>query len=298
MLSARTQAIRDSLFAQPRQIDLERALLYTQSWKQTEGQSVLMRRALALRHILEQHEIVIDEYDLLAGNRTRTPRAGVLSPEMSPYWIVDELDKFPTRPQDTFEMSEADKLTFRDELLNYWSGTSLNDWYSTHISQQAADAQKTKIFSVAQTDKGQGHIIADIPTVLSRGFGALAADAHQKAEENPSNEFYAAAAVCLDATIAYIQRYEQVCRAMASTADEKRAAELLDMAGVLAQVATQPARDLRDALQLVWLTELVLEHESNASSISLGRMDQYLWPYYCVTVEAGVSAQDIRELIQ
>ncbi len=234
MLSARTQAIKDSLFAQPRQIDLERALLYTQSWKQTKGQPVVMSRALALRHILEQHEIVIDEYDLLVGNRTRTPRAGVLSPEMSPYWIVDELDAFPTRPQDRFEMSEQDKCRFKDELLSYWSGKSLNDWYQAHLSQQAADAQKTKIFSVAQTDKGQGHIIADIPAVLSRGFAALAADAHQRAAQDPSNEFYAAAAVCLDATIVYIQRYEQVCRTMATTAGEKRAQELLDMAEVLA----------------------------------------------------------------
>lgn len=298
MLSARTQAIKDSLFAKPRQIDLERALLYTQSWKQTEGQSVIMRRALALRHILEQHEIVIDAYDLLVGNRTRTPRAGVLSPEMSPYWILDELDKFPTRPQDTFEMSEEDKRTFKDELFTYWSGRSLNDWYKAQLSAQAAEAQKTKIFSVAQTDKGQGHIIADIPAVLSRGFGALAVDTHQRAAQDPSNEFYAAAVVCLDATIAYIKRYEQVCRTMATTADEKRAQELLDMADVLAHVATNPARDLRDALQLVWLVELVLEHESNASSISLGRMDQYLWPYYQATVAAGVSAQEIRELIQ
>ena len=105
-----------------------------------------MRRALALRHILEQHEIVIDEHDLLVGNRTRTPRAGVLSPEMSPYWILDELDKFPTRPQDTFEMSEEDKRTFKDELFTYWSGRSLNDWYKAQLSAQAAEAQKTKIF--------------------------------------------------------------------------------------------------------------------------------------------------------
>ncbi|MGL5172484.1 MAG: pyruvate formate lyase family protein, partial [Olsenella sp.] len=132
MLTPRTQAIRDSLFARPRQIDLERALLYTESWRGTEGLPVVVRRAKALRHVLENHEIVIDDHDLLAGNRTRTPRAGVLSPEMSPYWILDELDLFPTRPQDTFEMSEADKRTFREELYPYWAGRSLNDWYRAH----------------------------------------------------------------------------------------------------------------------------------------------------------------------
>ncbi|MCH3942185.1 MAG: formate C-acetyltransferase/glycerol dehydratase family glycyl radical enzyme [Atopobiaceae bacterium] len=298
MLTPRTQAIRASLFARPRQIDLERALLYTESWKQTEGEPVVVRRAKALRHILESHEIVIDEYDLIAGNRTRTPRAGVLSPEMSPYWILDELDLFPTRPQDTFEMSEADKRTYRDELYPYWAGRSLNDWYRANLPARAAEAQKTRIFSVAQTDKGQGHIIADLPSVLSRGLGDIAAEAHRRAEGMPGNDFYQAAVICVDATIAYVRRYEAECRRLAEAAAPARAAELLRMADTLAHVATEPARDLADALQLVWLTEVTLEHESNASSISLGRADQYLWPYYQASVAAGQGAADIRELLQ
>ena len=67
--------------------------------------------------MLENHQIVIDEWDLLVGNRSATPRAGVVSPEMSPYWILDELDAFPTRPQDTFEISEEDKAYYRNVLL-------------------------------------------------------------------------------------------------------------------------------------------------------------------------------------
>ena len=298
MLTPRTQAIRDSLFARPRQIDLERALLYTESWRGTEGLPVVVRRAKALRHVLENHEIVIDDHDLLAGNRTRTPRAGVLSPEMSPYWILDELDLFPTRPQDTFEMSEADKRTFREELYPYWAGRSLNDWYRAHLPEEAAEAQKTRIFSVAQTDKGQGHIIADLPSVLTRGLGDIAAETRRRTAEHPENVFYQAAVICVEATIAYVRRYEGECRRLATSASPARSAELLAMADVLAHIATEPARDLRDALQLSWLVEVTLEHESNASSISLGRMDQYLWPYYQASVTEGVDASAIRELLQ
>ena len=116
MLTERTRRIKDSLFAHHRQVDLERALLYTESYRATEGQPTITRRALALRHLLEHHAIVIDGDDLLVGNRTATPRAGVVSPEMSPYWILDELDQFPTRPQDRFDMSEADKETYRTVL--------------------------------------------------------------------------------------------------------------------------------------------------------------------------------------
>ncbi len=300
MLTERTRRIKDSLFAHHRQVDLERALLYTESYRATEGQPTITRRALALRHLLEHHAIVIDGDDLLVGNRTATPRAGVVSPEMSPYWILDELDQFPTRPQDRFDMSEADKETYRTVLAPYWEGRSLNDWYRAHRKPEVTAAEADKVFAVAQTDKGQGHIIPAYEDVLTRGFGALADEVRGLCTAHPDNDFYRASLICLEATITYIRRYETIVREMAAdpSTPETRRAELTRMAEVLAHVATQPARDLHDALQLVWLTALVLQHESNASSISLGRMDQYLLPYYRASRAAGMTDEAIRELIQ
>ena len=133
MLTDRMQAMKHKIFSTPRVISLERARLYTQSWRQTEGQPVVVRRARAVASVLAGHRIVIDDTDLIVGNRSETPRAGVVSPEMSPYWISDELDAFPTRPQDPFDISERDKAELREELLPYWSGRSLNDWYRAHL---------------------------------------------------------------------------------------------------------------------------------------------------------------------
>ena len=90
MLSERTQRIKASLFADPRVVSLERSILYTESFQMTEGEPIVVRRAKALRHILENHVIVIDDDDLLVGNRSEFPRSGVISPEMSPYWILEE----------------------------------------------------------------------------------------------------------------------------------------------------------------------------------------------------------------
>ena len=300
MLTERTQHIKDSLFERPRRISLERGLLYMESYRQTEGEPAIIRRAKAFRHLLENHRIVIDDYDLLAGNRTETPRAGVLSPEMSPYWIMDELDLFPTREQDTFEISEDDKRTFREVLKPFWAGQSLNDWYRANRSDAVAEAEKSRVFSVAQTDKGQGHIIADIPSVLERGLGSLSAECCRYAAAAPDNPFYQAAVICVEACIAYIRRYEKVAREMAadSQTTAMRATELTRMADVLGWVATEPARDLYDALQLTWLLCVALQHESNASSISLGRMDQYLLPYYRASVDAGMNEAQVRELLQ
>lgn len=300
MLTPRTQAIKDSLFAKPRVIDLERALLYQESYEQTQGEPAILRRAKALVHLLENHEIVIDEHDLFAGNRTREPRAGVLSPEMSPYWILDELDQFPVRPQDRFEMSEADKTLYRDQVYPFWAGQSLNDWYRAHLDPQVAEAQTTKVFAVAQTDKGQGHIIPNFPVLMERGWAALLEDAKQQLASQPDNLFYQAAVIVLEGAIAYIRRYESACRTLAQdpATSPERAQELQEIADILGNLAARAPQDFREGLQQLWLAELVCEHESNASSISLGRVDQYLWPLYQASKAAGTSDEAIREWLQ
>lgn len=311
MRTSRMQRIKDSLFDQKRQISLERALLYKESYEATEGESPILRRAKAFRHLLEMHVIVIDGDDLLVGNRTVRPRAGVVSPEMSPYWILDELDKFSDRPQDSFEISEEDKRTYREVLYPYWEGRTLNDWYRSHREQEVADAEADKVFAVAQTDKGQGHIIADLEAVLVRGLGAHARRCRELFEANPGNEFYEAATICAEAAVDYVRRYERIVRSLAHGEEccdenvlisgdisEQRRCELSRIADVLAHIATEPARDLYDALQITWLVSVMLQHESNASSISLGRSDQYLYPYYRASLDAGATADEIRELLQ
>ncbi|WP_417574070.1 formate C-acetyltransferase/glycerol dehydratase family glycyl radical enzyme [Parolsenella catena] len=298
MLTPRMQAMKDEIFSTPRVVSLERARLYTESWRQTEGEPVVVRRALAVANVLAKHEIVIGNADLIVGNRSATPRAGVVSPEMSPYWIADELDEFPTRPQDRFQISEADKTEYREKLLPYWSGRSLNDWYRAHLDADVAAAEADKVFSVAQTDKGQGHIICDFGLLLGQGYGAVLERARARAAAEPGNAFLTAAVISLEAMVAYVGRYERAVRELIVRSTPERAAELERIAGILAHIATEPARDLYDAIQLVWLTEVALMHESNASSLSLGRADQYLWPYFEASMAVGESPEAIRELIQ
>ena len=311
MLTPRTQKIKDALFAQPRQITLERGLIYMESYRETEGEPAVLRRAKAFRRLLERHRIVIDGDDLIVGNRSVTPRAGVLSPEMSPYWIQDELDEFATRPQDPFEISDEDRRRYREELFPFWAGRSLNDWYVAHLPQEVADAERDKVFAVAQTDKGQGHIIADFPYVLTHGLDGLERACRARLAKDPANDFLEAAVLAVEATIAYVGRYERIVRAasqgkpvedenaeVAPARDEARATELARMADILAHIAHEPARDLWDACQLVWLVSVALQHESNASSLSLGRADQYLLPYYRASIAHGATEAEVRELLQ
>ncbi len=83
-MSSRIERLKAALFAQPREISLERALLYTASYQQTEGEPTVIRRAKATAYILEHVGISIRPDELIAGNRTVKPRSGILSPEMDP----------------------------------------------------------------------------------------------------------------------------------------------------------------------------------------------------------------------
>lgn len=153
-MTNRTQRLKDRLFANPREISLERALLYTASHKQTEGEPVMIRRAKATAWVLDHVQISIRDDELIAGNRTIKPRAGIMSPEMDPYWLLKELDQFPTRPQDRFNISEEDKRIYREVLFPYWENRSMKDFINAQMTDEVKAAVSTQIFSVNQTDKG------------------------------------------------------------------------------------------------------------------------------------------------
>ncbi len=281
MLPVRLQTYKEELLNKPRQVCIERAVLFTESYKATEGEPAVIRRAKALRHVLENHELTLDEHDLIVGNRTQTPRAGVISPEMSPYWILDEIDKFETRDQDKFVFSEKDKTTFKEELYPYWASRSLKDYYQSHVSEDVVNATKTRIFAINQTDKGQGHIIPDYEVLLQKGFRVIAQEITTALQAQPENNFLQAAKIVIDASIAYVLRNKEfVEQQIANTKDATRIEELKVMVNNLERIAYDTPTNLYEAIQLFWMQCLILQHESNASSISLGRFDHYMYPFF------------------
>ncbi|EJZ0949259.1 formate C-acetyltransferase [Escherichia albertii] len=261
-MTNRISRLKTALFANTREISLERALLYTASHRQTEGEPVILRRAKATAYILEHVEISIRDEELIAGNRTVKPRAGIMSPEMDPYWLLKELDQFPTRPQDRFAISEEDKRIYREELFPYWEKRSMKDFINGQMTDEVKIATSTQIFSINQTDKGQGHIIIDYPRLLNHGLGELAETM---------------AANCPDA-----QRRE----------------ELQTIAEISRHNAQHKPQTFWQACQLFWYMNIILQYESNASSLSLGRFDQYMLPFYQASLTQGEDPAFLKELLE
>ncbi|WP_407222605.1 formate C-acetyltransferase [Enterobacter roggenkampii] len=298
-MTNRTQRLKDALFASPREISLERALLYTASHQQTEGEPVILRRAKATAYILDHVNIAIRDEELIAGNRTVKPRAGIMSPEMDPYWLLKELDQFSTRPQDRFDISDEDKQTYRDVLYPYWEKRSMKDFINSQMTDEVKAAVGTQIFSVNQTDKGQGHIIIDYPRLLNNGLGALVEQMREYCARDAQNTFYAAALILLEASQRHILRYAALAETLAIGCDDaSRREELRKMAEISRHNAQHKPQTFWQACQLFWYMNVILQYESNASSLSIGRFDQYMLPFYQASLSQGDDPAFLKELLE
>ncbi|MBO1308177.1 formate C-acetyltransferase [Enterococcus sp. 669A] len=296
--NTRIQTMKDNLFVEKRQISLERALLYTESYQQTEGEATIIRRAKAVAHILEKVKISIREGELLVGNRTVRPRSGIVSPEMDPYWILKEIDTIATRPQDQFEFTEEDKKIYREKLYPYWEGRSMKDFINGQLTTEVKEALKDEVFKLNQTDKGQGHIIMDFPAILSHGVGYYIQFLTNKVEEQPENDFFQAGLIIFKGMRDHFLRYVALAESMAEReADNERKAELKKIAAMCKKLSIEKPESFYEALQLLWMTSIVGQYESNASSLSLGRMDQYLYPFYQASLEAGETPESLYEVL-
>ncbi|MGC6233215.1 formate C-acetyltransferase [Hafnia paralvei] len=298
-MTARIERLKAAMFASPREISLERALLYTASHQQTEGEPTILRRAKATAYILDHVEISIRADELIAGNRTVKPRAGIVSPEMDPYWLLKELEQFPTRPQDRFEIANEDKQIYREQLFPYWEKRSMKDFINEQMTDEVKTAVKTQIFSINQTDKGQGHIIIDYPRLLENGLGQLVDEMRSLTSRHPDNAFYQAALLLLEASQRHILRYSALAQEMSfACSDALRREELANIAEISRTIAVERPRGFYQACQLFWYMNIILQYESNASSLSLGRFDQYMLPFYQASLQQGEDPQFLQEILE
>ncbi len=296
-MNSRISFLKEQMFKDQRQISIERAVLFTESHKQTEGENTLIRRAKATEYILDNVKISIRPQEMIVGNRTVRPRSGIISPEMEPDWILKEIDTLVSRPQDKFEFTEKDKKIFKEELYPYWKARSMKNFIRTEFSSDIARAVSGDIISINQTDKGQGHIIPNYEILLQNGLQYMIDLVESKNDHK--NEFYQASLITLKAFQRHIKRYEDLAISMAQTEqDPLRKSEYQKIATTLNRIHTQKPTTFFEACQLLWLFCVVLQFESNASSISLGRTDQYLYPFYEADLKNGVTKEELKETLE
>jgi pyruvate formate-lyase/glycerol dehydratase family glycyl radical enzyme len=301
----RALRIKRRLLENERQIDVERARYTTENYQRTEGEPMMIRRAKMLLHLVRQMSIFIHPDEIIVANRSLLPRMGVIAPEGAVAWIDEELDILATRPQDKFQITQEQIKELREDIFPYWQGKTLEDTVACRVPTPIKKVVDGKAFSLNQTDHAQGHILPDVETWLRLGVKGLRAKveiARQRPESQSSEQqlFYDAALIVLQAAGEFIQRYGQLAQELADAGDDElRNQELIRISESCLWLAENPARDFREALQAVWFLFVILQIESNASSFSPGRFDQYMLPYLEHDLERErISLNEAQELLE
>jgi len=297
----RVDRLRERFLRGQREVCVERARYLTESYRQTEGQPAVLRQARALEHILGHISVRIEPDELLVGNVTGKPLGAGIYPEGVAGRILGELPNLARRDCNTFVMAPDDERELVESILPYWRGKTIEERARELWSAEVtASFEKVAPFIFTEI-AGIGHMLVNHQRVLERGLVSTIEEAgrkRQEARDKAQRDFYEAAEIAGRAVISWANRYADEAQRLADAATDSRRDELLAIAEACRRVPAQPPRTFQEALQSVLFMHYATQIESWESAISLGRMDQFLYPAYSAEMEAGrLSRERALELL-
>ncbi len=299
-------------------VDIERALYFTQSMKETEGELLTLRWAKAMKNIAEKITVYITPNQLLAGRAGQMGRYGILYPEIDGDFYSEVMKDLPNRAKSPFKISPENMKTLVEEIAPYWEGKTYHEHLNKVLPAELRNVTyhderglKSK-FVVSETSSYRSALqwVPDYEKAITRGFLALQEEARAKlAALDLSNStdlwdkkpFLEAMIIVCDAVMTWARRHADLARDLAAKeADPVRKAELKRIAETCERVPALPARNFREAMQCQWFVQMFSRLEQKASAIiSNGRMDQYLYPFYAKDLADGTLTRDeARELLE
>lgn len=287
-------------------IDIERALYFTQSMQETEGQPLVLRWAKALMHIARNITVYVQDDQLLLGRAGCDGRYGILYPELDGDFLDMAVKDLPTRATSPATITAEDAKRVIEEIAPYWKGKTYHEALAAalppEIHKLTYDDPQGLIsrFIVNETSSFRSSIqwVHDYGKILTRGFNGIKREAQEKlAALDPASAkdmcekkpFLDAVVIVCDAIVLWAKRHADEARKVAEKTDDPvRKAELLRMAANAERVPGEPARDFWEACQSQWFVQMFSRIEQKTgTTISNGRMDQYLYPYYQQDIENG-----------
>lgn len=303
----RIQRLVDHLYEHMPVIESARAKLLTESYKATENEPIITRRAKAFAHILRHIPIIIRDDELIVGSSTLAPRGCQTYPEFSYQWLEDELDTVETRSADPFYIAGETKEELR-EVHKYWKGKTTSELALSYMAPEAVRAIEHNIFTPGNYFyNGVGHVTVKYEEVLAVGYEGIIKKAEQELSEcnvgdgdyAERSHFLQAVILSCQAVIEYARRYSALAQEMAERCtDAARKEELLRIAENCSRVPAKGAQNFYEAGQSFWFVQQLIQLESSGHSISPGRFDQYMYPYYKKDMENGnISREFAQELM-
>ncbi|MDO4447216.1 MAG: glycyl radical protein [Lachnospiraceae bacterium] len=305
--SARITRLVDHLYEKMPVIESARAKLITESYQATEGEPMITRRAEAFAHILRHIPIIIRDEELIVGSSTIAPRGCQTYPEFSYQWLEDELDTVETRSADPFYIAEETKQELR-EVHKYWKGKTTSELATSYMAPEAIKAIEHNIFTPGNYFyNGVGHVTVKYEEVLAIGYEGIMAKAQAELDRCQVGDgdyarrshFLNAVILSCQAVMEYAQRYAALAEKMAAEcSDPVRRNELEVIALNCSRVPAKGAGSFYEACQSFWFVQQLIQLESSGHSISPGRFDQYMYPYYKKDLENGnITREFAQELM-
>lgn len=305
--SHRVSRLRQRIIEAPREACVERARYLTQSMSANWAAPPLTRMSRALAHILDNISIHIRDDELVVGCRTSKLKGAPFFPENKSRWIEGDVDTFEDRVVQRLRIEDAEVRELTEEILPFWRGRTAEERFEKLVPDDVASDMDKYVFTmILELTYGIGHFTMNHRRVLERGLSGIIGEARRKLDALAPGErsgerglFYDAVIHSLSAAVRFAHRHAELARQLAARAgDPRRAAELGEIARVCRRVPEHPAETFREAVQCLYFVHLIAQIESGGNSISLGRIDQVLSPYYEADLRAGrITPDQARELL-
>ena len=300
-LTDRMKAFREEVLDEKPYIDAQRAVLATQVYRENQNQPRVMVRAFMLQKILENMSIYIEDKTLIVGNQATKNKNAPIFPEYTMEFVLNELDLFKKRDGDVFYITEETKQQLRD-IAPFWENNNLRARGEALLPEEVSVFMETGVFGMeGKLNAGDAHLAVNYEKILAfglKGYEERVKDLKAKLDlTDPDsidkNIFYKAVLIVIEVVHQFAQRYSKLAQELADKEkDSKRKAELLEISRICAKVPYEPATSFYEAVQSVWFIQLILQIESNGHSLSYGRFDQYMYPYYIKDIQEKVITKD------
>lgn len=306
-LTERMKEFREEVLDEKPYIDAQRAILATLSYKENLNQPRVMVRAKMLEKVLDHMSIYIEDKSLLAGNQATKNRNAPIFPEYTMEFVMNELDQFEKRDGDVFYITEKTKEQLR-EIAPFWQNNNLRARGEALLPEEVRVFMETGVFGMeGKLNAGDAHLAVNYERILKDGLRGY----EKRAKEykatldltNPDNVdkycFYNAVLIVLEAVRNFANRYSVLAKDLAEKEmNQERKIELLEISRICSKVPYEPAETFQEAVQSVWFIQLILQIESNGHSLSYGRFDQYMYPYYDRDIKNGtIKESEALELL-
>lgn len=303
----RVNTLRWRIINAPQEVCIERARYLTQSMMQHWEKPALTRMSLALEHILNNISVIIRDDELIVGCRTSKLKGAPLFPENKSRWIEGDCENFDKRLLQRALITQQEKQELLQQILPFWRGKTVEDIFESRLPDDVMEDMDKYIFTMMlEITYGIGHFTMNYSKVLQRGLKGIIAELEQKMNEletkgeaNQKWLLYDAMVRTCMAAIAFAKRYAQKAREMAEkTKNWKRVEELIEIARICEKVPEHPAQTFHEAVQSLYFIHLITQIESGGNSVSIGRIDQILYPFFANDFASGRITRDrARELI-